>query len=93
MALAKWIAASGDENARRASGLNSHLCVRIFFFIPRCHEKELIAVFKLPTRNAREIAIIIFSFIFVTLRSRSSLGFSLAGYSKYTARLNIVISA
>lgn len=28
--------------------------MRIFFFIPRCHEKELIAVFKLPTRNARE---------------------------------------
>jgi len=24
-----------------------------FFFIPRCHEKELIAVFKLPTWNAR----------------------------------------
>ena len=27
--------------------------MRIYFFIPRCHEKELIAVFKLPTRNAR----------------------------------------
>ena len=27
--------------------------MRIFFFIPRCHEKELIVVFKLPTWNAR----------------------------------------
>ena len=42
-------------STRRASGANSHFCVRIFFFIPRCHEKELIAVFKLPTRNAREL--------------------------------------
>ena len=32
---------------------NSHFCVCIFFFIPRCHEKELIGVFKLPTWNAR----------------------------------------
>ena len=39
------------------------------------------------------IIIIIFNFIFVTLCSRFSLDFSLACYSVYPARLNLMISA
>ena len=39
------------------------------------------------------IIIIIFNFIFVTLCSRFSLGFSLACYSVNPARLNVMISA
>ena len=56
---------------------NSHFCVRIFFYIPRCHEKELIAVFKLPTWNAcallLESLLIVwrFYFFFLTLLSIS----------------------